>query len=87
MLATEFLKLKKRLTGEKATKASAAAQLQLEWQNMQSNLEKGSITETDLGQILFVLSTLAKAHQLSPETALISHIQKMTRDLPQNTKK
>jgi len=85
LMASEYLKLKKKLTGEKTPAAVAAAeQVDMLWQKLQVKRQGEGIQEEDLGDFLFASAVLGKACHLSPETALIRTIQKMSRDLVKN---
>jgi len=86
LMATEYLKLRKKTTGEKLSASEAAEQLSAGWRNLQMRFSGEGIREEDLGDCLFALAAFAKACHFSPETALIGKVQKLTRDLPQNVK-
>ena len=85
LMASEYLKLKKKLTGEKTPAAVAAAeQVDMLWQKLQVKRQGEGIQEEDLGDFLFASAVLGKACHLSPETALVRTIQKMSRNLVKN---
>lgn len=87
LMATEYLKLRKKMTGEKTPAPEAAEQMEAAWRNLQRRFSGEGVREGDLGDCLFALAVFAKACHVSPETALIGKVQKLTRDLPGNMKK